>query len=132
MKHKIYFADIDTLIDHERTNPARLRIVRNAIQNEGVIRKPVIVDKASHVILDGHHRVAALREMGVKRVPVAYVRYEDETVRVYLRRKDLLMRLIKRYVVDMAKSHERFPSKTTRHLIRMRPMMTAVKLTTLM
>lgn len=132
MKQMIKFVDIRTLIQHEQIDRARLDEVRNQLRIQGVVRRPVIVDEESNVILDGHHRVQVLRELGAKHVPVVYVRYSDETVRVYLRRKDILMKLLKRYVVEKAISHELFPSKTTRHLIRGRPGMKAVRIEELM
>lgn len=131
MKH-IVLVDIDTLMNHERINRARLADVRRQIREQGVIRQPIVVDEMSQVILDGHHRVQALRELGARRVPVAYVRYDDETVRVYLRRKSLLVKLIKRAVIDMARSNRLFPSKTTRHMIHDRPTMKAVRVEDLM
>ncbi len=132
MKQIITFADIRTLVPHERVDDARLKVVRKQLQSQGVVRRPIIVDRHSRVILDGHHRVQALRDLGAKHAPVVYVRYNDETVRVYLRRNDVLMKLIKHYVLDMARSHKLFPSKTTRHLIRNRPVMKAVKIEDLM
>lgn len=127
MKQHITLVDIQTLIGHEQVDAARLEEMCVQIRMQGVIRRPVIVDRESNVILDGHHRVQALRKFGAKRVPVLYVRYSDETVRVYFRRNDLLMKFIKRLVVDMAKSHVLFPSKTTRHLIVDRPRMRPIK-----
>lgn len=123
---QINYIDIHKLKCHERVDPARLALVRRAILHEGVIRRPVIVDRKSMVILDGHHRYTALCTLGAKRVPVAFVRYEDAGIRVYLRRKQLLMRFIKRFVVETAQKGNVFPSKTTRHLIQNRPHMSAV------
>ena len=132
MKHAVIFVDIQKLIRHERVNRARCVEIRKQICLTGIIRRPVIVDKASNVILDGHHRVEALRELGAKRVPVAYVNYSDNRVRVYLRRKDMMMKLVKRFVVEMANVHDVFPSKTTRHLIHGRPTMKPVHVSELM
>ena len=132
MKQKIVFADIRKLVQHERINPAHLRAVRKEIRRDGAIRRPVIVDRESRVILDGHHRVQALRELGAKRVPVVYVRYQDAHIRVYLRRKDMFMKFIKRMVVETATSHVLFPSKTTRHLITRRPVMKMVPISKLL
>ncbi len=128
MKQKIILVRIDKLIGHERVSSTRLRAVRSAIHTDGVVRRPVIVERNSEVILDGHHRVRALRDLGAKRVPVAYVRYSDTNVRVYMRRKGMLMKMIKRAVIEMAKENKLFPSKTTRHVIHDRPMMKAVRL----
>ncbi len=126
MKQTIIFADIHKLIAHERVDRGRFIEVRRLLRKEGVVRRPVIVDRRSHVILDGHHRVRALRELGAKRVPVCYVQYQSAVVRVYLRKKELLMRLLKQAVLEMARSGRLFPSKTTRHLIQNRPMMKPV------
>ncbi|HLD25181.1 MAG TPA: ParB N-terminal domain-containing protein [Patescibacteria group bacterium] len=123
MKQNVVLVDIQKLIQHERVHLARLKEVRKALRKEGVVRRPVIVDQATNIILDGHHRVQALKVLGAKCVPVAYVRYQDARVRVYMRRKDILMKLIKKYVVETVKSNDLFPSKTTRHLIHDRPTM---------
>lgn len=132
MKHKIVFVPINALICHERVNRARLRKMREILSVDGTVKRPVIVDRTSQMILDGHHRVQALRDLGASRVPVAYVRYQDQRVRVYLRRKNLLMKLIKQFVLEAAKSRTLFPSKTTRHVIAARPTMKAVRLADLM
>lgn len=117
MNKKIHFVDIQKLVAHERTNHAHLIDVQAQIHACGMVRRPVVVDKDSGVILDGHHRVKALKALGAVKVPVLYVRYKDMGVRVYLRRKELLMDMVKKFVVERAKSHKLFPSKTTRHVV---------------
>lgn len=117
MNRKIQLVDIQKLVAHERINHARFIEVRAQIRRQGVVRRPIIVDRESDVILDGHHRYRALLEMGATKVPVLFVRYLDTDIRVYLRRKELLMDMVKQYVVERAKSHKLFQSKTTRHVI---------------
>ncbi|MBI5019776.1 ParB N-terminal domain-containing protein [Candidatus Gottesmanbacteria bacterium] len=117
MHQKIQLVDIQKLVAHERTDRARIVEVRAQIRRRGAVRRPVIVDRKSKVILDGHHRVRALQEMGARRVPVMYVRYQDARIKVYLRRKEILMDMLKDYVIRRARSHMLFPSKTTRHFI---------------
>lgn len=132
MKQAITFVDIKKLIQHERICRAHLIEVKKQIQNSGVIRRPVVVDKKTNVILDGHHRVEALRTLGAIRVPVMYINYQDMHVRVYMRRKKLLMKMIKHFVIEMALSHTLFPYKSTRHLVHNRPLMKAVYVSFLM
>lgn len=127
MKQRIAYVDIRTLIAHERVDRARLAVVRRQLHADGVVRRPVIVERQSRVILDGHHRVQALRELGAALAPVAYVRYGDPRIRVYLRRNVMLMKLVKQAVLEMARAGKVFPSKTTRHLIRERPTMKPVR-----
>lgn len=132
MKQAITFVDIKKLIQHERICRTHLIEVKKQILNSGVIRRPVVVDKKTNVILDGHHRVEALRTLGAIRVPVMYINYQDMCVRVYMRRKELLMKLIKHFVIEMALSRTLFPYKSTRHLIHNRPLMKAVYVSFLM
>lgn len=116
MKQKIQLVAIQTLIAHERVNYIRCFVVCEQIKKSGGVRRPVLVDQESQVILDGHHRICALRRLGAKKAPVVYVRYPDSRIRVYLRRKELLTDLLKQYVVERAKANKLFPSKTTRHI----------------
>jgi len=132
MKQHITLVDVQKLLAHERTDHARFIEVCSQIRTQGVVRRPVIVDKDSRVILDGHHRVKALKELGAIKVPVLYVRYQDIGIRVYLRRKELLMDMVKQYVVERAKLHKLFPSKTTRHVIHTGSGTCCVRVTDLM
>lgn len=118
MNKKIVLVDIQKLVAHEKIDRARFTVVLSQIRACGKVQRPVIVDKDSGVILDGHHRVQVLRKLGAIKAPVMYVRYTDNDIQVYLRRKEVLMEMIKRYVVERALSHALFPSKTTRHRIR--------------
>lgn len=94
--------------------------LRRRITEDRRLKRPIVVDKNSLVILDGHHRYQALKGMGMSRIPAQLVDYKNGEVRVYLRRKELLMKMIKEYVVKKASEGKLFPSKTTRHLIKNR------------
>lgn len=118
MNQAICVVDIQKLIAHERINRTRVTILRSQIRACGTVNKPIVVDKNSGVILDGHHRVRALKTLGAVKAPVLYVHYKDAGVRVYLRRKELLMDMIKQLVIARAVSRKPFPVKTTRHIIR--------------
>lgn len=128
---KLTLIDITTLRAHERVNKRRVARVQKRLQKDHVVYRPILVDRDSLVILDGHHRVAALHAMGCKRVPAYLIRYGGTNVRVYLRRTSLLMGFIKRGVVEMAMQHRVFPSKTTRHVLAKKPHMQAVPLAAL-
>ncbi len=51
----------------------RLSIIRT-----GVLRRPLIVDEKTGVIIDGTHRYEALKSMGIRRIPVIGVDYLSE------------------------------------------------------
>lgn len=124
----IQIVDIRLLRAHERVSPARLKRIKAQIKKDRCIRHPVIADRDTFVILDGHHRVCALRELGILLIPVYFVRYSDPRIAVYTRRPTFMMRFIKRAVVGCALSGMVFPYKTTRHVLPDAPEMQAVPL----
>ncbi len=121
MNNKIVFLDINTLRSHEEINRDRLSILVEEIKQDGCIKKPVVVENKHFVILDGHHRTAVLKQLKAQRVPVFLVSYADKNIRVYLRRRELAIKNIKEAVIEMGKSDNVFPHKTTKHLISNRP-----------
>ncbi len=122
---KPILVDISTLKVHERISRSRLAAVRKSLVRDGMIRRPVIVERHARVILDGHHRVRVLQELGVLKVPVIFVSYFSPSVTVRLRRTALRMRCIKYAVLFAAGTGRVFPNKTTRHVVdgtyRMKP-----------
>ncbi len=62
---RLQLAELSRLVLHEAHDPARLDRLREDIRREGVQRNPVIVApcKGLYLVLDGAHRVHALREL---------------------------------------------------------------------
>lgn len=121
MKNKISLVNIDKLKNHEMVCLKRLKQVKDNLLVKGYIKNPVVVDQKNNIILDGHHRVAALKQLGAKKAPAFLVNYQDKNIKVTLRRKEFLFKDIKQAVIDYCLEGKIFPSKTTRHLIKNRP-----------
>lgn len=66
---------------HEEIIPSLLRELSESIRSEDQLRHPVIVDKETLTVLDGMHRVAALKELDCEYAPVCLVNYQDSKVR---------------------------------------------------
>lgn len=66
---------LERLILHEAHDEARLRALRGRIEAEGVQRNPVVVAPFGDgfLVLDGAHRVGALRALGCRRALVQLV-----------------------------------------------------------
>ena len=124
--------DIRKLTCHEKVDKNRLYKLQKEIEARQAIYKPIIVDRRSYVILDGHHRYTVLKQLGARKVPVYFVDYLSPNVKVYLRRKNLQMRILKEAVIAMAKVKRVFPSKTTRHVIVDRPRSKLITIQTLL
>jgi len=78
----ITMLDISNLHLHEETIPNLLDKLAQSITLDGCLKHPVIVDKASLVVLDGMHRVAALEKLECKRIPVCLVDYKNPAITV--------------------------------------------------
>lgn len=71
-KAKLIQANIEDIVFAENNQDAsNVNSIMNAIQN-GEELPPPIVDEG-YAILDGHHRVLAAKELGIKTIPVIYL-----------------------------------------------------------
>jgi hypothetical protein len=67
---ELRLVESERLLLHEARDPARLRRLREAIEEEGVQSHPVIVTPHGdrYLVLDGAHRVGALHQLGCRLV----------------------------------------------------------------
>ena len=116
---RISIIEIKKLKPHEKTNPQRLKQLRQKILADKKIRNPIIVDKNSLTILDGHHRTAAARCLGLKRIPACLINYQNRNIKVLSRRTNI--KVSKKMILSHALTGKKLPVKTTRHIIPHRP-----------
>jgi hypothetical protein len=79
---EIVLVELEGLNLHEEVDPGVLRRLLHEIEDDEALWCPVIVDKESMVVLDGTHRVNALRILGCKYVCVYFVDYSDPEIGV--------------------------------------------------
>ena len=79
---RIAISNIADLHLHEEVVPELLDELVRTIDSDGCLKHPVIVDDGSHVVLDGMHRVAALKRLGCIRSPVCFVDYWHPAITV--------------------------------------------------
>lgn len=104
----------EDLHPHEKTIGKKVEELARALEDDGAIIKPVVVDEESHVILDGHHRYAALCALGCTKIPVILVDYQDPQIVVGTWRKDEKAP-DKATVVLRGLAGDLFEPKSTRH-----------------
>ena len=111
----IQIVDIDTLIPHEDYIPGYLDDLTESIRKDQSIKRPIVVDHKTNVIIDGHHRYYALKQLGYGKIPCIFVDYlEDSDIQVNPRRN---LDITKNYVLKYALSGKTFPYKTTKHML---------------
>ena len=106
-----------SLRGHEEVIPDNLETRTSKMLRKGFY-KPIIVDRGSMVILDGHHKWTAAKSLGLARVPVILVDYlVDEGVLVDVWPDCGRESIAKTEVLEMGVSGDVFPPKTSRHTL---------------
>jgi len=103
------------LREHEEIEPKAVDQLVKEIRRTKVVADPIWVAAGSGIILNGHHRVAALRRLGAEKVPAWVIEYYSPDVR--LERWSEGPPIPKAEVERRAAKKELFPPKTTRHIV---------------
>jgi ParB-like chromosome segregation protein Spo0J len=111
---KVELIKIDRLRPHEHISAKRVAEVVAMIKKAGEFTEPILVEKNTLVILDGHHRVEAMKKLGYEKIPARLVDYKK--VAVSLRHKNLSSEIIKEMVLYLAGKNIILPQKTTKHV----------------
>lgn len=104
---------LSDLRGHERIDEANVLDLVDLLRRTQVLSDPIWVARGSFVILNGHHRVEALRRIGAECVPAWLLDYESELV--HLERWHPGPPISKSEVVRRGREGRLFPPKTTRH-----------------
>lgn len=107
---------LDNLLPHEKINRDHAKQMAEDIRTRGVLRKPIWVARGHNVILNGHHRWAALKMLGTSHIPAWVLDYEDDSI-VTISRWNPGPPISKKEVIRRALARRSFPPKTTRHKI---------------
>ena len=76
------FIELGRLYPSERTIPKKLSATKSVLRRANTFTHPIIVDRATNVILDGTHRAQALRELGFRTVFCQLVDYKSPKIKV--------------------------------------------------
>jgi hypothetical protein len=78
---KLEVLPVDELRTHEEIVPELLAKLVNDMGSSS-FKDPIIADAKTRVVLDGMHRVAASRELGLRYLPVCSVDYNDPKIKI--------------------------------------------------
>lgn len=109
----------------EMVFPSHLRNLTEMILKDGEVRLPLLVDQKTGVVLDGSHRYVFFLQYGYKTVPVRWVDYDSEDVRVgtHLTHRHIITgptHISKKEVRERGLSGNIYPPRTTRHFFPFR------------
>lgn len=81
-KFKVELFPTSSLLPHEETVPNLLNSLIQQMKNDGVQRDPIIVEKDNYIVLDGMHRLGALKSIGIENVVCHIVDYSSQDIQV--------------------------------------------------
>ena len=113
---QISVIELEKLREHEGVDPRYLKELEEEIRSDGILKFAIAVDKNTNVILDGHHRLNALKKIGCKRIPVVFVDYNSPAIEVKARKNG--EKLTKRIVIEAALNGKKLPPKASKHMVR--------------
>lgn len=116
IKFHIRLIEISELKFHERTDNDRLNSLKDEICSDGILKRPIVIDDTTKVIIDGHHRAEALRLLGCRRIPVCCVDYTCNEIDLKSNPEDV--GITKDKVIEAALKNSPFKPKSTWHYIK--------------
>ena len=115
---EIVLIQISELLPHEEIKQKKLRKLIDLVKKRGGLYEPILVDRETKTLLDGHHRYNTALHLGLKFIPGIEVDYlEDESIQVESWPGKEEIKITKESVLSMAKSENLFPPKTSKHSI---------------
>ena len=106
--------DIDLLNPHEKIIKKKKTSITKFIKSyeSYYIISSIICCSDSLLIIDGHHRYFALKELGFKKAPVTLIDYKSDSIRTGKKNP-----LEKKYIIDIGKSSVLLEPKSTEHAV---------------
>ena len=117
--YKLELLSTKDITETEEHSLDRVEWLKNIIISEGIWRIPLIVEKNSLAIMDGHHRFNVAKKIGLTRVPAILLDYDQDNVMVVAWHED--MYIDKEIMLGNIRKKILFPYKTTRHIVSPSP-----------
>lgn len=114
----IEIVELAELRPHEQTLPERVETMTNKLQRNDFFHKPILIDRKTMTILDGHHRHQASLRLGLLRVPAICMDYlVDERITVEPWRPEELPSLAKQTILSHAQTGKLMKPKSSKHIV---------------
>ncbi len=98
---------------HEAVIPEKVMSLLFEVMKRSKWLRPIIVDRETFTIMDGHHRHRVATLLGLKSIPCYLVDYKKD-VQVFSRRRNYVISADS--IIEYSKAKKLYPYKTTKHV----------------
>ena len=113
----LVFLNINELLPHEEVSEEKVSHIMKKIIEHRYSFAPLLIDKKSLIIIDGHHRYNALKNLGYKNIPCISCDYLSEKI-IALKESINGSKLDKEYIISKASLGKLLPQKYTFHVFQ--------------
>jgi hypothetical protein len=106
---------ISLLKPHEEVDLKVLNDLIESINGDRLIKRAIVIDRKTRVIIDGHHRVKALEALNCDKVPCLLIDYYSPKVLVFSWKDGSL--LSKNLIIKAGLTGRLLPPKTSKHML---------------
>ena len=115
---KVELVPVETLLPHEKVEEHRVDNLEKMTLRWRAYTKPLLVDRKTGTILDGHHRTKVAVRMDLQCLPCVLVDYlEDDGISGAVWPNSGRESIQKEEVIEAALSGNLFEPKTSRHML---------------
>eukprot|EP01037_Dinobryon_pediforme_P007665 gene7665-7726_t len=111
---EVFLIDINRPRPTEEVDPNLVEALVASIKATGLWSHPILIDENSGAIMDGHHRFAAAKRLGLAVVPAVLTSYDNPHIHLESWRQGL--HFSAQDVLERARSGHLLPQKSTRHI----------------
>ena len=112
----IFLMNINELKENEEIESRYLEKLKKQIIRDKILKRPIVVDKDTKIIIDGHFRFNSLKQLGYSKIPALLIDYNSPEILARTWREN--EKITKEDVLLAGLNGKKFPPKTSKHMIK--------------